>query len=70
MCEGGGGSVSFVILCVCAVHLYFNPCFKCLSGRCDGDRVLAILAFLAKEEEEHPRHNLQLGQIVSAQSVL
>ena len=28
----GGGSVSFVILCVCAVHLYFNPCFKCLSS--------------------------------------
>ncbi|KAK7110889.1 protein RRP5 homolog [Littorina saxatilis] len=33
----------------------------------EGDRVLAILSSLAKEEEERPRHTLKMGDIVTAQ---
>ena len=59
-----------ILMCLRSTFFLILVFIACLFGMCDGDRVLGILASLAKEEEDHPRHNLQLGQIVSAQSVL
>ncbi|XP_076435937.1 protein RRP5 homolog [Babylonia areolata] len=54
------------VLALSTVNLAIGEEVKVTIQKCEGDRVLVVLASLVKEEQAYPRHELRLGQTVSA----